>query len=150
MKIRKNENFVIFCLMLFVLVMIFIISLCCFFGWEINKKLLLIYFSLIACILLISFLSYLIYIILCKSFIIFSDISIIEVNKNGQKKLIDYKDIWYSEYKSILYNFVYVEGGGYLLIYPNYGGKDNSIIINISKRKIKKISDKFKISNIKV
>lgn len=146
MRIRKNENFVIFCILLFILFMIFIISLICFLGWSVNKELLIIYFTLIAAVFLISALSYLIYIIFCKSFIIFSNTSIIEVKNNAEKKIIEYKDIGYSKYTSIIDNFFYIEGGGYLLIYPNHREKTDPIVINISKRRLKKISNKLKIN----
>ncbi len=144
MKIRKNENLFIFLLVLFDIALIFIISLAYFLGWKLNVNNFIIYCIIITFLLLMSLFSYLLFIFLNKSVIIFTDNEIIEINKNKETIIISYIDIWYSKYSGIFNTFIFVDGGGYLSIYRS-NDEDNPITISISKRKLKLIKGKIKL-----
>lgn len=144
MKIRKHENLFSFFLVLFDIVLIFIISLAYFLGWKLNVNNFIIYCIIITFLLLMSLFSYLLFIFLNKSVIIFTDNEIIEINKNKETIIISYIDIWYSKYSGIFNTLIFVDGGGYLSIYRR-NDEDNPITISISKKKLKLIKDRIKL-----
>lgn len=144
MKIRKHENLFSFFLVLFDIVLIFIISLAYFLGWKLNVNNFIIYCIIITFLLLMSLFSYLLFIFLNKSVIIFTDNEIIEINKNKETIIISYIDIWYSKYSGIFNTLIFVDGGGYLSIYRR-NDENNPITISISKKKLKLIKDRIKL-----
>jgi hypothetical protein len=140
MKVRYKENLVIFFDMFFGLILIVISSLGYFLGFPINKNTLLYYFITVISIFLIMISIYIIYRIVCKTYIFFNDE--ISINKNKSVILnVKYNKILSAKYCNILNLLIgYPEGGNLVIEYLDENNKKKELYIAIAKKKLKKIN----------
>ena len=93
MKIRYYENLIIFFDSFFGIMLFLITTFAYFLGFSVNINTLPYYFIALFSILLLTVIIYLVYTLTCKTFVIFTNESIIK-EKNGEvKMLIRHKDI---------------------------------------------------------
>ena len=137
MKIRHYENLVLFFDVCFGIVLFFIVSFAYFLGFPVNKNTLLYYFLGLVSILVIIAAIYLSYILLCKTYILFTDKEIIKKRKYKSNVLVKYGDIIGFKYYNIFSLFINNPHGGNLeIVFLN---EDKKIIYFNSN-----IEEKFK------
>lgn len=135
MKIRYGDNLVVFFDILFGILLMWISSLSYFLGFDINSKTLFYYAASLLIVILICVCVYVGYILLCRTFIVFTDEAIIKIKKDKIILEIEYSKIWNAKYYPIIDWFVGGTKGGNLIIKT----KDREFFIPISKKNLKNI-----------
>ena len=115
--------------------LIWISSLSYFLGFDINLKTLFYYVVSLLIILLVCVCVYVGYILLCKTFIEFTDEAIIKTRKGKIIMTIEYSKIWNAKYYPIIDWFVGGSEGGNLVIKT----ESSFVYIPIFKNKLKNI-----------
>lgn len=141
MKIRYGESMVVFFDVLFGILLIWISTLSYFLGFSINLTTLLYFILSILIIVLICICVYVGYILLCKTFIVFTDEAIIKIRKDNILMTIEYSKIWNAKYYPIIDWLVGGSKGGNLIIEAESSSKAEplTIYIPIYKSKLKNI-----------
>lgn len=141
MKIRYGESLVAFFDIIFGILLIWISTLSYFLGFSINLITLLYYILSILIIVLICIGIYAGYILLCKTFIIFTDEAIIKIKKDKVLMSVEYSQIMNAKYYPIMDWFVGGSKGGNLIIEAESPSKADTltIYIPIFKSKLKDI-----------
>lgn len=139
MKIKKNIFHIAFLDFFFGIIILFLISLAFFLGFELTKKNVLIYLLIIISVIVVMTLIYVLYYLLCKTYYVFKKDSII-INKNNKEiKTINHNQIKYCEYYGFIKLIFGDPKGGNLIIYYLEDKTEKIIKISFSKKLIKKI-----------
>lgn len=140
MKIRFNENIVIFFDIFFGILLLLMASFAYFFGFPVNSSTLPFYFITLFSIFSLVVVIYLAYRLLSKTYYIFTKNEIIKGKKDKTNVLIKYKDILSLTYYNVFNLLIGDPKGGNLVVeFKDENNKSAYIYIPISNRKLRKL-----------
>ena len=141
MKIKANRSFYRNVIIAFAGLLILIGSFSYFLGFDVNVKTLSYYGLFLAFVMMLSFLVFVIIDIFNRKYFIFDEEKIIEKNKNNERIVVYYNQIFYTEYHNKIDIFFGIIDFGYAEIACNtYVNDENGtrICIYLSKKHYKK------------
>lgn len=144
MKIKKNIFHVIFFNFFFSLINIILTTVGFFLGFEVTKRNILIYFLIIAGIILLGFIICCFYSLFCKTYYEFTKDSLKITRKGNIIKEINYNKIKHCEYCRFGTLLLGDSKGGKLIIYY----LEDEIEKNIEVSFLKRLTKKININNI--
>lgn len=145
MRVKQGSNVFLFIDILYICISIFIVSLAYFLGYDITTRGMLIYLGIVLSIVLVGIMVFLLYLLLCKKYIVFDDEKITIVHNGEIKKTVYYNKVFYSEHYSIFHLLLLSSCGGCVFITYFEGYEQKQLEFAISKQKISLVKDHLRV-----
>ena len=140
MKVKKSINHILFFDVFFGSILVILVSLGFFLGFDITKNNLLVYFFINLSIVVVCVLVYVLYMMFCSTYYIFTENEIIIAKKQRSTVLIEYNQIHHAEYYKFYKLLLGDSKGGTLIVFCVQENKPQQPLeISLSLKLTKKI-----------
>lgn len=139
MKVKKDIHHVLFFDLFFGTILIVLMSLGFFLGFELVEKNVLIYLASVLCVIATCVTVFLIYKLFCTTYFVFSDDEILLVKKKQILKHVPYVCITAAQYFKFHNLLLGDSKGGKLIVNYVEDNEQNTIEISLTLKKVKRL-----------